>query len=217
MLPGRQLGDADRPDAPRVARWDTGTVSEAITLPPSGHWTLSDLLDLPDTGTRNEIIDGALLMSPPPTVGHGNVAFRLHALLLDAAPGDLAVFGLAVGVQIGASVLIPDVLVADAAVAAAAPAAFDARHVRLVAEVLSPSNRTTDLVTKRSQYAGAGISHYWIVDPQVPSLTVLELSGDVYAEVAAVEGGATFTASEPFPVTIRPAHLNEPPTGRAGR
>jgi Uma2 family endonuclease len=192
-------------------------VSEAIALPSSGRWTLADLLDLPDTGTRNEIIDGALLMSPPPTVGHGNVAFRLYAIFLQADPPDLAVFGLAIGVQTGSSVLVPDLLVADAAVAATAPAAFDAHDVRLVAEVLSSSNRTTDLVTKRSQYATAGIGHYWIIDPDVPSLTALVLRGDTYAEVAVVEGDAAFTATDPFPVTIVPAELNEPPTGHASR
>lgn len=56
-----------------------------------------------------------------------------------------------------------------------------ATGVRLAVEVLSPSNRTTDLVTKRVDYAAAGIPSYWLVDPEVPSVTVLELEGNSYA------------------------------------
>ena len=192
-------------------------MTEAVALPPSRRWTLDDLLRMPDTGTRNEIIDGALLMTPPPTVRHAGIAGNLYTSLLAAAPSELAVYAAGVGVQTGASVLVPDVVVADAVAAAAATGALQARDVGLVAEVLSPSNRTTDLVTKRSQYATAGIGHYWIIDPEVPSLTVLELHGDTYAETAVVQGTDAFEGARPFVVTVVPAALLDPPTGRAGR
>ena len=54
----------------------------------------------------------------------------------------------------------------------------------LAIEVVSASleDRERDLVTKRIEYAQAGIQEYWIVDPQQESVTVLHLAGDVYTE-----------------------------------
>lgn len=52
----------------------------------------------------------------------------------------------------------------------------------LVVEVLSPSNREHDLVTKRTEYAAAGILEYWIADPEARTLTALSLEAGTYAE-----------------------------------
>ena len=41
-------------------------------------------------------------------------------------------------------------------------------------------NRKRDLETKRQEYAEAGISEYWIVDPQEQRITVLTLDGQTY-------------------------------------
>ncbi len=47
----------------------------------------------------------------------------------------------------------------------------------LVMEVVSdsPQDRERDLVTKRLEYAEAGIAESWIVDPESESITVLTL------------------------------------------
>jgi Uma2 family endonuclease len=52
----------------------------------------------------------------------------------------------------------------------------------LVMEVVSggDEDRRRDLVTKRREYAQAGIPEYWIVDPQEEQLTVLRLSRKRY-------------------------------------
>lgn len=52
----------------------------------------------------------------------------------------------------------------------------------LVMEVASPGaqNRERDLEVKRREYAKAGIAEYWIVDPELRTITVLELAGDAY-------------------------------------
>ena len=46
----------------------------------------------------------------------------------------------------------------------------------LVIEVVSRDDPQRDLVTKRSEYAQAGIPEYWIVDPQTATITVLRLA-----------------------------------------
>ena len=54
----------------------------------------------------------------------------------------------------------------------------------LVVEIVSQGReeRERDLVTKRTEYARAGIQEYWIVDPERETVAVLSLTGDVYSE-----------------------------------
>ena len=78
----------------------------------------------------------------------------------------------------------------------------------LVVEILSPSTRARDLTLKRAAYERGGAGAYWILDPEVPRLTVLERRPDGrFAEVASVEGAEPFAAARPFPVTVVPADL----------
>ena len=68
--------------------------------------------------------------------------------------------------------------------------------------VLLPGSARLDRLLKRSEYADAGIPHYWIVDPSEPvSLLACHQAGVFgYVDDGAVTG--TFTATEPFPVEI---------------
>lgn len=187
-----------------------GVVSAALAIPPSGGWTLADLLRLPEDGNRYEIVDGSLLVSPPPAVLHAFAVASLVRLLQDAAPPELVVLPAGPGVQLSRSLYIPDAVVIDATVDVGEQV-IAVSQVRLVVEVLSPTNRTTDLVTKRADYAAAGIPSYWLVDPEIPSLTVLQLEDGAYAEAAMVRGPEPYVATLPFAVTVTPDALRRPP------
>jgi len=50
----------------------------------------------------------------------------------------------------------------------------------LVMEVVSEDDPDRDLQTKRDEYAEAGISEYWIVDPRTKTVTVLRLERGQY-------------------------------------
>ncbi|NOX61889.1 MAG: Uma2 family endonuclease [Chloroflexi bacterium] len=50
----------------------------------------------------------------------------------------------------------------------------------LVVEIVSPDDRRRDYEIKRREYAQAGISEYWIVDPEARRIIVLTLEGDRY-------------------------------------
>lgn len=50
-------------------------------------------------------------------------------------------------------------------------------------EVLSPSTRQLDLVTRRADYARAGVHEYWLVDPDAGTMTFLRLRSDPFEEV----------------------------------
>ena len=50
----------------------------------------------------------------------------------------------------------------------------------LVVEVLSPHTRYTDRMEKSNEYARAGISEYWIVDPEARTAEVFVLQAGAY-------------------------------------
>lgn len=170
--------------------------------------TWDDLQAIPDEAHHHyELIEGQILMSPSPDMRHQDCVLNLALALRAAAPADLKVmvapFDFA---PEPGTVLQPDVLVirrgtAEAQRTVAPPV--------LVVEVLSPSSRTTDRVTKRELYARFGVEHYWIVDPAAPSLLALTLGEGGYAEAATAEGAEQFGAEQPFEVSISPARLIE--------
>ena len=69
------------------------------------------------------------------------------------------------------------------------------RGADLVVEILSPGNADHDLVTKRTEYAEAGIQEYWIVDPDEERIIVLGLAGGAYREHGRFEPGQTVSSS----------------------
>ncbi len=167
---------------------------------------LEDLLATPEDGNRYEVLDGALVMTPPPGTSHQHVVGELFVLLRQAArPLGLQTFVAPVAWRIGpGQVPEPDLLVA-------APEAVTERAIvsppLLVVEVLSRTGRDRDLSEKRRIYAEGGAAWYWLVDPAVPSLTILRLGGRTYDEEALVEGSTAHVTDDPFSVRVVPAEL----------
>jgi Uma2 family endonuclease len=168
--------------------------------------TYRDLQELPDDGYRYELVDGQLLVTPAPNLGHQRCVARLLALLDAWAPPHLEVFVAPVDWFVSPlTVFQPDLLVVEAGLP------DDAKITvlpSLVVEVASPSTYRSDRSLKRDAYAGAGVPSYWIVDPSVPSLLALRLADDGrYEEEALVSGSTAYTASAPFAVTVVPEQL----------
>jgi Uma2 family endonuclease len=78
--------------------------------------------------------------------------------------------------------------------------------VDLAMEVVSRGEeaRERDLETKRVEYAAAKIPEYWIVDPELETITVLRLEGDTYSvhSVFATGTRATSTLLQGFEVEV---------------
>ena len=139
--------------------------AQTMVMPlPVPRLTIDMLDDFPDDGTRYELLEGMLLVTPAPSYAHQIVATRLATMLTNALAGDAQV--VAVGaIQRGKDTqLQPDVLVC--------PPEFRAtlnwRDIRgwwLAVEVLSPSSRLYDRDVKRGAYLALGVREYWIVDP----------------------------------------------------
>jgi Uma2 family endonuclease len=169
-------------------------------------FTVHDLEGMPDDGRRYELIDGELLVSPAPGLRHQTISYQLHRLLDDACPGDMYVIAAPFAVQTDISNEVqPDVLVArfDDLTEKNLPTA-----PMLAVEVLSPNGRLIDLNLKRAAYERMGTPSYWVLDPSVPDLLVLELDIDGrYVVVARVAGDEPFEANRPFQVRVVPAEL----------
>lgn len=167
--------------------------------------TWDDLQKLPDDGRRFELVDGVLLVSPAPVPLHQLVVTNLAVLLHPVCPSDARVLGAPVDWHISEhTVFEPDLVVVER---------FDplVRYIEktplLAVEVLSPSTKLRDLGLKRRYYGDAGLPWYWIVDPEMPRLTVLRLENGRFVEHAVATGDQPYVATEPVEVTVVPGAL----------
>lgn len=180
-------------------------MSAVTTLPWGRELTRADLDAMPDDGHRYELLDGVLVVTPAPSLRHQRAVVRLIQILAPALPAGQEVLTAPFDVALATdTVLQPDLLIARIAdlTEADLPAA-----PLLAIEVLSPSTRRFDLFTKRARYEAAGCEHYWVVDPQEPSITAWRLVDDAYAEVGRAVGEEALVVSAPVAVTITPNNL----------
>ena len=181
-------------------------VAPAISGRRSGPFTYADLEATPDDGNRYELLDGVLLVNPSPRTAHQVCVGALYVLLRAARAADQVVFVAPFDVVFSdVTVLEPDVLVARRAdlTGKNLPA-----PPLLAVEVLSPSTRRIDSLAKRSAYEEFGVPAYWLVDPDEPAVTILELDDHGrYQEVAHAVGAEEARGRVPFPVTVVPDAL----------
>lgn len=165
----------------------TPTWEVAYLFPPQGAWTEGDFWALEgalEGNPRVELSDGYLDVLPMPTELHQLIALffleALRAFTKVHAPGVVLFSGLNVRLKEG-TIRDPDVVYMKK----------EHRHRRhnkcwdgadLVMEVVSPDpkDEERDWETKRREYARAGISEYWIIDPQKEVIRVLTLKGKTY-------------------------------------
>jgi len=162
-------------------------------------WTVEDVLGLPeDHGSRIELVDGGLLVSPAPKSGHQRLLQRLQVGLVSALPDGTELLP-GVNVRLaGQRLLIPDFAIVTT------PGLdviyYQAQDLLLVAEIVSPSSRMLDRVLKRQLYAEAAVPFYLVVDPAGPAV-LFELTDGEYRESARSEGGK-LAFTRPFIATL---------------
>jgi Uma2 family endonuclease len=169
--------------------------------------TVEDMADMPDDEFRYELDDGVLIVSPAPSPLHQRVVFRLAQVLDAVCPPELEVLP-GPGINITRfQHRVPDLAVV---VRADPPEpTFQVRPPVLGVEVASPRTRLYDRNRKKDVYEQFGIVSFWIVSPDwdKPELTVFELQGGRYRQVAHVAGDEAFEAALPFPVAVTPSRL----------
>ena len=175
--------------------------------PPGSHvkLTYDDFVLFPDDGLRHELIDGEHFVTPSPNAKHQQIVLKLGARILTwieqhrtggqvfIAPFDVVFSQF--------DVVEPDLLYMSSERAAAILTSANVRGVpELVVEVGSPSTRRRDETIKRTLYEGAGVSEYWVVDPELDVVRVYRRDGERFArpsELSAEAGDVLRTSLLP--------------------
>lgn len=138
-----------------------------------------------------ELVAGIPTMSPGETGWNIDVAFELAARIRSAAGAGVRALP-NYGVRtIDGTVRQPDLVVLGREVDISA-ARVDAEVVDLVVEVVSPDSIERDWITKRHEYAAAGIPLYLVIDDAAttPTLTLFTLD-DATGTYSAPAGGSS--------------------------
>lgn len=181
------------------------TTSEAVGLPRGRALTRADLESMPDDGHRYELIDGVLVVSPAPRHLHQRAVVQLVLRASAALPSDAELLTAPFDVVLDDSTVVqPDLVVARRE-------DFTDRDLPvaplLAVEVLSPSTRAIDLLLKKDRLERAGCAHYWVVDPDEPSIVAWSLTDGHYRQTAHATGEETFEVTEPFAMSLKPTDL----------
>jgi len=181
----------------------------ALLFPSQGSWSEEDFLAL-DSNRMMELSDGCVEFLTMPTWSHQLLVEFLYQLF----SGFVATRGLG-------KVMFAPVPIRLWAGKYREPDIFFLTTERLrtidrypqgadlVIEVVSEGdeNRDRDLVKKPQDYARAGISEYWIVDPKDRRVRVLALDGDAYRVHGEFTPGQTATSVLLMGLTVDVAQL----------
>jgi Uma2 family endonuclease len=133
-------------------------------------WTVDEVLALNEASatTRFECVDGELLVTPAPSIGHQFVAGRLYRVLagyLDAQRIGYPLFAPLDVRLTDDSLMQPDLLVVPLRDGMGPRTAHRIDRLLLAVEILSPRSRRGDRVLKRNLHQRVGTPEYWVVDP----------------------------------------------------
>jgi Uma2 family endonuclease len=160
--------------------------------------TYDDYCLLPNDRNRYEILDGELSVTPAPRTQHQRTSSHLHVILANhivanhlgdiyAAPTDL--------ILAPTTVVQPDLIyIGNDRRRIVTERAIEGAPTLLI-EILSPTTRHNDRVTKAQLYARYQISHYWLIDPDQRTLEAYDLAIDHYNLVASAQDAEVFAPS----------------------
>jgi Uma2 family endonuclease len=180
------------PSQPGDPAWEI-----ALLFPPQGGWSDTEYLAL-DTNRLVELVNGCVEVLPMASVVHQLIFKYLLRWLDDFVTRHK--LGLVLCAPFPVKVLPgtyrePDILFLR-------PGRLQGTNPRsvvgadLALEIVSEGaeNRKRDLDMKPPEYAAAGISEYWIVDPEQQTVTVLALDGAAYRQHGVFRIGDTATS-----------------------
>lgn len=178
-----------------------------MTVEEIGIYTIADLERERDRddALRWELLAGELVMTPAPRPLHQQMAFRVAQLLDAAIPPQWMVLMAPVDLRLSdRSVLQPDVVVLPHS--QVLETRLEGVPV-LAIEVLSPSTRRRDLVTKLEILRAAGCPHYWVLDPDATTFRAWQLVDDDYVLQAEAVGSEEVRITEPVQLSLSVADL----------
>jgi len=147
--------------------------------------TYDDFVQFPDDGQRHELIDGEHYVTPSPNRKHQRVSGNIHLLIgawLEQRPIGQLFYAPFDVVFSRFDVVEPDLLYMSNERAATVLTAANVQGTpELVIEIGSPGTRKRDETIKRRLYERAGVSEYWVVDPELDVVRVYQREGETFA------------------------------------
>jgi Uma2 family endonuclease len=145
-------------------------------------YTLEDLDSFPDDGSRYELLDGVLLVTPAPAVAHELVVARIFRILAGYLPSELAEVFTHGSIEVEPNLhLEPDLLVVPAQQIAAGieshPRWTGIDRWWLAVEVSGEGSSLYDRDHKRPAYLALGVREVWRVDLKERCVFVSRLGG----------------------------------------
>jgi Uma2 family endonuclease len=157
-------------------------IEVAELYPPQGEWTEAEYFALPETNRLVELSEGVLIMPPHPTYTHQRIVWMLSRCINDFVEahnlGVICFAPLPVRLWPG-KIREPDIFFISHAHADRVGEQY-CGPPDLVVEVISPGTRHIDRDEKLAEYARAGVSECWLVDPEAKTIEVFVLEGSVY-------------------------------------
>lgn len=155
-----------------------------MAVEPQRGLTYEDLLEMfPEVdNVRRELLDGELIVSPPPATRHQRIVRELLvALTLYAREHGGEGFVAPTGVYLSETNFVePDVLFVTAAHLERIEVPFVRGTPDIVVEVSSPSTRRLEIVRKRELYERFRVPEYWYVDLDADRVERYKLQKDHY-------------------------------------
>jgi Uma2 family endonuclease len=149
---------------------DAGATGPGVKL------TYDDFVLFPDDGQRHELIDGEHYVTPSPNRKHQKVSGNLHLMIaswLDEQPVGHLFYAPFDVVFSPFDVVEPDLLYLSNERATEVLTSANVQGApELVIEIGSPGTRKRDETIKRHLYERAGVSEYWLVDPEIDVVRV---------------------------------------------
>jgi Uma2 family endonuclease len=163
--------------------------------------TYDDFLLLPDDGKRHELIDGEHYVTPSPNPRHQRILRKLCLEIdnyLRVHPIGEVFFAPLDVVMSEHDVVEPDLLYLSRERAAEVLVPEHVRGVpELVAEIASRGTRKRDETIKRALYERAGVTEYWVVDPEIEVVRVYRKGADGFERPVELrrDAGETLTTT----------------------
>jgi len=157
----------------------------AVKIPENLKLTYEDYLLLPE-GTRYEIIEGELFMTPSPRTVHQRLIVKLFRIIDNFVRGKNLgeVFVAPYDVVLSKHDIVqPDILFVSKENSHLITELNLQGAPDLVVEILSPSIEDRDSILKKKLYAAFGVKEYWIADPAKKSVKLFNLGKKGYMDV----------------------------------
>jgi Uma2 family endonuclease len=158
--------------------------------------TYADYVRFPEDGLRHEIIDGEHYVTPSPATRHQrivrNLLYLIQSHLETHATGEVfcAPFDTLLSEF---DIVVPDLIYLSNERSRFLTSQNLQGPPDLVIEILSPSTRSRDRRLKHALYERAGVTEYWVVDPELDLVEIYRCSAGRFEPPVHVGGSSVLT------------------------